>query len=208
MPLALQEHTIVLSESTSTPKTFNRTIDVQSSGVLLSLFVQSLSGSLDVNVYTLTRAGEEKLIDTFPTISAPTTELILRKQVEVHNHMRVEVITSDAAVFDIRAKGVESGIASVQLLGANAWNVQNESVTTRQLLISADLDDRNGLLIRNANFNGLEILRIAETEAKLIAGVYASVLPGESLQPDIRAGSEVWAESSGPGIRVEIVEIG
>jgi len=96
----------------------------------------------------------------------------------------------------------------VQILGADAWNVGNETVTTRQLLIAADLDDRNGLLIRNANFGGTETLRVAESEAKLIAGIYASVLPGESIQPDLRAGSEVWAESSGAGIRVEVVEIG
>lgn len=208
MPLALQEHVIVLSESTDVSKTFNKTIDVQSSGVLLSLFVQSLSGTLDVNVYTLTRAGEEKLIDTFPTISAPTTELILRKQIEVHNHMRVEVITSDAAVFDIRAKGVEAGVSSVTIQGAGTWSVENETITTKQLLLAADLEDRNGLLIRNANFSGIEILRVAESEAKLDAGIYASVLPGESIQPDLRAGSEIWAESSGAAIRVEVIEIG
>lgn len=208
MALGLQDQCALLIECPTAASTKEKSIAVESSGVLLSLYVESITGTLDVNVYTHTKKGHEKLIDTFPQISAPTTELLLRKQVEVHDHLRVEVITSGAAKYDLRAKGVEASLASVQVQGADAWNVQNATVTTRQLLIAADLEDRNGLQIRNANFSGVEILRVAETETKLIDGIYASVLPGEALQPDIRAGSEIWAESDGAAIRVEIVEIG
>lgn len=198
----------VLNESPTSASIIDKCITVQSDGVLLSLFVQELTGTLDVNVYTLTKAGEEKLIDTFPQISSPTAELIIRKQIEVHDQMRVEVITSGAAKYDIRAKGVDAGAAAVTLQGATTWDVQNVTVTnTPSILIGADLDDRNGLLIRNANFTGAEVLRIADTEAKLLAGIYASVLPGESIQPDLRAGNEIWAESSGADIRVEVVEV-
>lgn len=208
MILKLQETQIVLNESPAGASTIEECFIVKASGVLLSLYVQELTGTLDVNVYTLTRAGEEKLIDTFPQISSPTTELVLRKQIEVHDQLRVEVITSGAAKYDIRAKGVEAASASVQILGADSWQVTNESVGAKVLLIASDLEDRNGLMIRNANFNGTEILRVAESEAKLDSGVYASLLPGEALQPDLRAGSEVWAESSAGSIRVEITEIG
>jgi hypothetical protein len=163
---------------------------------------------LDVNIYTLTKSGHEKLIDTFPQISAPTTELVLRKQVEVHDQLRVEVITSDSAKYDIRAKGIEASLASVSIQGAENWTVTNETVSAKQLLIPSDLEDRNGLMIRNANFNGVEVLKVAESEAKIDADIYASLLPGEALQPDLKAGSEVWAVSSGGAIRVEITEIG
>lgn len=208
MMLNLGDVCIVLLEDLAAGATKEKCFTVQASGALLSLYVQELTGTLDVNVYTLTRTGEEKLIDTFPQISAPTTELVLRKQVEVHDQLRVEVITSGAAKYDIRAKGVESSLASVEVRGADTWSVTNETVTdTPAVLISSDLEDRNGLMIRNANFSGVEILRVAESEAKLLAGVYASVLPGEALQPDIRAGNEVWAESDGANIRVEITEI-
>jgi len=209
MILSLQETQLVLNECPTGASTIEKCFTVQSSGALLSLYVQELTGTLDVNVYTLTRSGAEKLIDTFPQISSPTTELILRKQVEVHDQLRVEVITTGAAKYDIRAKGVEASLASVVVQGANDWNVENETVTTSPtLLIPADLEDRNGLQIRNANFSGVEILRVAESEAKLLAGIYASVLPGEALQPDLRAGAEIWAESSMGSIRVEIVEVG
>lgn len=199
---------VLLAEKPTGASTLDKCITVQSDGVLLSLFVESVTGTLDVNVYTQTKDGHERLIDTFPQISAPTVELLLRKQVLVHDQLRVEVITSDAACYDIRAKGVEAGVASVTLQGADSWQVTNAFVTTKTLLIASDLDDRNGLMIRNANFNGVEVLRVAESEAKIDAGVYASLLPGEAIQPDLRAGSEVWAESSGASIRVEITEIG
>lgn len=101
----------VLNENPTSASIIDKCITVQSDGVLLSLFVQELTGTLDVNVYTLTKAGEEKLIDTFPQISSPTAELITRKQIEVHDQMRVEVITSGAAKYDIRAKGVDAAIA-------------------------------------------------------------------------------------------------
>lgn len=100
----------VLNESPTGASVIDKCFTVQADGVLLSLFVQELTGTLDVNVYTRTRAGEEKLIDTFPQISAPTTELIIRKEIGVHDQMRVEVITSDAAKYDIRAKGVDAAI--------------------------------------------------------------------------------------------------
>ena len=199
----------VLNECPTEASSISKCITVQSDGVLLSLFVQELTGTLDVNIYTLTRAGEEKLIDSFPQITAPTTELLLRKQIEVHDQIRVEVITSDAAKYDIRAKGVSAGVSSVTIQGASDWEVSNSTIpNVPTLIIPSDLDDRNGLLLRNANFAGTEILRVAESEAKLLAGIYASVLPGESIQPDLRAGSEIWGESSGVDIRVEIVEIG
>lgn len=209
MSIDLGEVEIILIEDVQGASTKDRCVSVKSSGVLLSLFVQEISGTLDVNVYTLTTSGEEKLIDTFPQISAPTSELLLRKQIEVHDQIRVEVITSDSAKYDIRAKGVEAGVASITLQGATNWQVDNETITTTpRVLIPAELSDRNGMLIRNANFGGSEVLRIAESEAKLLAGVYASVLPGESVQPDLRAGAAIWAESDTGSIRVEIIEIG
>ena len=71
-------------------------------------------------------------------------------------------------------------------------------------------------MIRNANFTGSEVLQIAESEAKLLADTWTSVLPGEAIQPDLKAGNEVWARSSanleppfaaGADIRVEITEV-
>jgi hypothetical protein len=178
--------------------------------VLMSLFAEEVNDTLDVTVYTLTEAGKEVEVISFPQLVAPTTDLLLRRAATGMQRFRVEATcgAGGTATFEVRAKGLTAGELSVNIQGADDWNVLNATVTTtRGVLIAASLTDRNGLLIRNANFTGTEILRVAESEAKLISGVWASVLPGESIQPDLQAGNEVWAESSSGSIRVEIVEV-
>jgi len=178
--------------------------------VLLSLFAEDVQGTLNVKLYTLTETDQEVEVIAFPELTAPTVDLLLRRAAAVMQRVRIEVTCSGAgpSTFDIRAKGLTSGELSATIRGADDWNVQNTTVTsTPSLLIGADLTDRNGLMIRNANFTGTEILRLAESLTKLQSGVYASILPGESIQPDLRAGNVVYAESSGGTIRVEIVEI-
>ena len=204
--------TCVVFKGACGPGTITRTMDVRAESVLLSLCVTPSSGDVIVRVYTSSITDgvpcNRKLIDTFPTISAPTTELFLRKEVEVFEHLEFEIECTGDAEIDLRAKGLSAGELSVTLQGADSWNVQNFTIgTTETLLIAAELADRNGLMIRNANFTGTEILEIAESEAKLLADVWSSILPGEAIQPDLRAGNEVWARSNTGTIRVEVVEV-
>ena len=178
--------------------------------ILLSLFAETVGDTLDVTVYTLTEEGKEVEVISFPQLTTPTTNLLLRRAATGMQRFRVEATcgAGGSSTFEVRAKGLTAGELSVNIQGADDWRVDNSTVTsTVALLIASSLTDRNGLLIRNANFSGAEILRVAETEAKLLAGTYASVLPGESIQPDLQAGNEVWAQSSGADIRVEIVEV-
>jgi len=201
----------LLSESTTGASQESKSISVRSEAVLLSLYVEEVTGTLDVNVYTWTKENpyEEKLIDSFPQITAPTGELVIRKQIEVMDHIRVEVITSDAAKYNVKAKGVRAGISSVSIQGAGSWQVTNDTVTsTPTLIISGGLAGRTGLLVKNANYNTGDILQVAESEAKLLAGIYYSVAPGAEVQPDVDAGNEVWMQSDGNPIRIEIIEVG
>jgi hypothetical protein len=203
VPLNKGDVCIVLNECPTGASTKDHTFTVQSDGVLLTLFVESISGLVDVNVYTLTKTGHEKLIDTFPQISAPTTEVLIRKEVQVHDQLRVEVITTDAAKYDIRAKGIDAGVSSVKITGSENWEVDKVTVGTgNTLIIAADLDDRSGMAIRNGDFDKpLNTLYVAESEAKLDAGKGYPILPGEALQIDIKAGNEVWGffdNTSGP----------
>lgn len=209
MPINLGDKNTLHTGLVTGPKTDSIHTTVQSSGAYISLYVRDIIGTLDVNIYTYGKPGEEKQIDSFPQISSTTSELILRKQVEVVDKLRIEYIVSNSADFDIRIKGVEAGLSSVRIQASALWQVSNETVSTsRKVLVPSALDDRTGMLIRNANFDSNDVLKIAETEQKLIDDIYVSVLPGESIQPDIQAGSEIWAVSStGNSIRVEIIEI-
>lgn len=217
--LNLGDMCIVLNECPTAASTKDKTLTVQSSGVLLSLFVQELTGTLDVNVYTVTNKGEEKLIDTFPQISAPTTELLLRKQVEVHNQIRVEVKTSGPAKYDIRAKGVEAGIASVSITGAGkADNYGVLMDTTPRLIVPVALEDQNNVSIINNNSPGGATLYVG-FKSTISVGSTASVgtpdtdaaspiPPGGSIGLNVTAGLTVYGRADAGTVDVRIVLLG
>ncbi len=201
----------IFEECPTGASTESKIFNVEADGLLLTLFVESISGTLDVNVYTLIKEGQEKLIDSFPQISAPTSALILRKQVEVHNHIRVEVITSDAVKYNMWAKGVSSGASSVRIEGADNWEVSKVTVsmTTNTIIIPAELEDRSGIAIRNTDFaDDANILYVAESEAKLDAGAGYPVLSGEALQIDVKAGNVIYGLYSNADGPVNIIQTG
>jgi hypothetical protein len=210
---------LVLNECPTAASTKDQCITVQSDGVLLSLFVQETAGTVDVNVYTLTKTGHEKLIDTFPQISAPTTELLLRKEVEVHNQIRVEVITSDSAKYDIRAKGVEAGISSVRIEGANDADGYGILVdSTARLLIPVALVDQNDISIINNNPVGGQTLwvgfkaTITATSTATIGvkdpNAATPIPPGSSLGLNVTAGLTVYGITTTATCDVRIIQLG
>lgn len=219
MALGLRDQCVVLTECPTTASTKDKSIAVESSGVLLSLYVESLSGTLDINVYTFTKDGHEKLVDSFPTISAPTTELILRKQVEIHDHMRVEVITTGAAKYDIRAKGVEAGISSVTISGSGA--ADNYGIlmdTTPRLIVPVSVTDQNNVSIINNNPAGGATLYVGfkstitvgttATPGTVDPNAASPVPPGGSIGLNVTAGLAVYGVASVGTVDVRVVLLG
>jgi hypothetical protein len=214
--LNLGDVAIVLAETVTSASTKDKCITIQSDGALLSLFVQELTGTLDVNVYTQTRAGEEKLIDSFPQISSPTAELLLRKQVEVHQQLRVEVITSGPAMYDIRAKGVPAGVSSVKITGAGlADNYGIQADSTARLLIPTSLEDQNNVSIIN---HGAETLYIGFKSTITVASVAtpgvkdpnaATPVPsGGSIGLNVTAGLTVYGITATNPVDIRIIQLG
>jgi hypothetical protein len=209
----------VLIECPTAASTIDKTFTVQADGVLLSLFVESTVGTVDVNVYTLTKTGHEKLVDSFPQISAPTVDIVIRKQVEVHDQMRVEVITSDAAKYDIRAKGVDAGVSSVKIEGAGqADNYGIVADTTARLLIPVALVDQNDISIINNNPAGGQILWIG-FKASITSGSVATpgvkdpdaatpIPPGSSLGLNVTAGLTVYGLTSAGTCDIRVIQLG
>lgn len=181
---------------------------IESDTVLLSLFVETLSaGSVTVTAWTQTEEGREVPIIAFPVLTGPTTELLLRKAPIALNAVRVEVTTTGTATFELRARAIATGEASVRIEAARSWSVNQITVPAAPTnLIPAALEDRSGLLIKN--YLGNAVLFIAENAAKLIAGEGYPLGPGESVGMDVGAGQEVYGESSGAALDVRIVEAG
>jgi hypothetical protein len=174
----------VLIECPTAASTIDKTFTVQADGVLLSLFVESTVGT-----------------------------------VEVHDQMRVEVITSDAAKYDIRAKGVDAGVSSVKIEGAGqADNYGIVADTTARLLIPVALVDQNDISIINNNPAGGQILWIG-FKASITSGSVATpgvkdpdaatpIPPGSSLGLNVTAGLTVYGLTSAGTCDIRVIQLG
>ena len=207
IPLDLGKEIQVMdvTDTVAGSKTAKFAVDAES--VLISLYVGSISGDLDVTVYTVGKDGEEVAVITFPTISSPTTELFLKKAASVLQRIRVVVTYTGACEFNIRARGVSAEAASVKILGQNAGkNYATTITTTPALLIPISLVDRVGIAIHNTSatktiYMGFTALSTTVTDGWEIA-------PGEKLGLDIASGVEVYCMVTSGSVTAKILEAG
>lgn len=209
VPLPLGKVTTILNEvaAPAGTKIVRFTLDCES--VLISLFVGSIGpGTLTVTVFTETDEGKDLEVISFPVISGPTANLLLKKAAVAMNRIRVEATsTASSVTYEIRAKGISSAEASVKILGANDWHVSQITVpTVATLLIPVALVDRSGLLLKNFNTSG--ILYIAESVPNTTSAIGWPLGPGESLALDLSAGESVYGIASSGTIDCRIAEAG
>lgn len=181
-------------------------IGVDADTVIVSLYVTSVSGDLDLAVETVGGEGATEVI-SFPTVSAPTADLVIRKAAAIMDRIRITATFSDAVEYEVRVRGVGTGEASVRILGANdATASQTDISTSATLVVPAALTDRAGLIVKNNNSTG--ILYVGFTAAEATTGNGYPIGPQESLGMDISAGQEVYAIASAGTIDVRLLEAG
>lgn len=212
-PLQLGKETRVFALSPLAAGTNSKTLSMDAESVLISLYVESLAGTLDVQVLTYggeVNSGDEIPVITFPTITSPTTGLLLRKAASILQKIIVRVTYSDACTFEIRARGVSAGTASVSIQGANTFKTTQVNVTTSAVsLLPISLTDREGILIINNNAGSGPTLYIAETLLKATSGLGIPISAGGgTISIDLAGGSEVFAVASSGTVDVRIAEAG
>lgn len=207
-PLHLGKTGLVMREAPASSGSKEVTFTTDAESILISLYASSVSGTLDVEVWTVGADGEELKVITFPQLSSSTSELVLRKAAATLDNVRVRAAYSDAAEFDIRAKGIGTGDLSVQILGQSEARASQEDVGTAPptLLIAASLTDRAGMIIKN--FSSTETLYVGFTEAETTASNGYPLSPGESLGLDVASGQEVYGVSSSGTIDTRLMEAG
>jgi hypothetical protein len=175
--------------------------------VLLSLFVDSItSGSLSVEAFAVADEGKEVSIIEFPTITGPTTNLLLRKAAVALSRIKVVVTSTGPASFDLRARGIGAGESTVRIVGASDLVTSTATVTTTPTsILPVTLTDRLGVVLRNWTGN---VIYLAETAAKANPTQGYPIGIGESLGLDIQAGQEVWAATASGSSDVRIMEAG
>lgn len=88
-PLPVNKILTALADSPTAAGSKELTIPLDCEGVLVSLYVSVISGTFNLDVFTDTEPGKTKQVQSFPTIGAPTTELVIKKVATVLGNLRL-----------------------------------------------------------------------------------------------------------------------
>lgn len=210
-PLTLGKEVEIFNQSVTGSGTLEEKLAVDAESVLVSLYVTSTSGDVDVEVFTEGADGQEVSIISFPTIAAPTSQLLLRKAASTMQRIKFRVAYTGDCTFTIRARGVSAGASSVTIEGSSNVTVTRTSVTTTAaVLLAAALEDRRGILIENISdlAGPSSTIYFAETLAKATTGLGHPIRPGGNVAIDLQAGAELYAVAASGTVAVSVIEAG
>lgn len=217
----------VIQEVTTGAGTTSREGSVQSPALLASLWINSISsGTLTVNVYTLTDSGKEDLLFSFPVLAAPSIALRLQKSSETMQRFRVEAVYTGICDYEVYIRATESGgTQDVNILGQpidvnvvggdinvtivppSEWSTSQVTVTsTPALLIAAAISDRKGILIKNWSTD--TDVFIGESLAAATSLLCYPLSARDAVALDLTAGSSVYAATASGTADIRIVQAG
>lgn len=197
----------LINETTTGAGSTAESIGIDSDSVLVSLFVEDISGTLDVVVYTDADDGQSLPIITFPVLTAATSNLLIRKAAVSMDRIRVVATYSGVSTYSVRVRGIGSGEASVTIKSqTSAVATQKNIGAATELLIGSNLDDRAGLILKNNSASSILYIGYTLAEATLANGY--PIGPGESMGIDIAAGQSIYGVSSSGTIDVRLMEAG
>lgn len=194
-PLPVNKILTALADSPTVAGSKELTIPLDCEGVLVSLFVSVISGTFNLDVYTDTEPGKTKAVQSFPTIGAPTSELVIKKVATVLGNLRLVATYTGACTYEIRVKGLSSGETSVKVIGASTWQTgQFTATTTPQLMIPSSINDRQGIAIKN--WSTSTQVYLAESAAACQPSTAWPLAGRDGFTLDVTAGAEVWVRTA------------
>jgi len=132
-PLPVGKTFPVLKNSPTAAGSDTHQFGVDADGVLVSVNVISVTGSVNVVVDTLGNEDERNVI-TFPSITSPTAEPVIRTAVNILSTIRVTVSYTGSCEYEIRARGISRG-------GAGADDAQIEVDLTPLLVTNPTIQN-------------------------------------------------------------------
>jgi len=207
-PLTTGKEVQVLKETTAAAGTKSVIFSVDAENLLVSAAIVSTSGDVNIKVYTQGGDdGQELEIISFPTISSPTSSLVMKKTAQTLQRVRVEVTYTGACSFNIRARGISGASGGVSILGSSSATASAATVTTTAaILVPSALTDRKGVVVKNNNLSGTMYVGFAMAQASSSVGY--PVGPQEALALDVDSGVEVYAVADAGTIDVRLLEAG
>lgn len=191
--------------------TYRYVIGIDTDAIFSSLYVETVnSGTLDISVITYSGDySEDKVAEvfSFPTLSAPTGELILKKGAAVMSWVEFVVTSTGTTSYELYVKGVSSGESTVKISGST------DAVATAQgilggmpvLLIPISLTDRSGLIVKNYTSGGILYIGFSSAQANPSTGY--PLIYGESMGMDLAGGATLYGYGTTP-IDVRVIEGG
>lgn len=183
-------------------------ISIQSDAALFLLWVDSIVGTLTIDVYGILDNGDrDVLLLSFPIISATTTELVQKRTGTVPTRLRIVATYTGACSFELAARAVSTGSSDTRILGGSSLRMSRKTVNNvAGLLLPASLVDRAAVAIKNWSSAG--IIYVGETIAKANQNNGWPIGPKDALALDIQAGVEIYAVAVDGPCDVRIIESG
>jgi hypothetical protein len=171
------------------------------------VFVRALSGTIKIDVYTVSQDGALKIID-FPLLSITSTELLLKQASATLSNLRVVIQYTGDCDFDFVIKGTSGGTTSntVVLGAANATSYKVTATTAAAALIPTALSDRRGLIIKNWTVGSTLYVGYSIAEANSATGWPMTY--SETLSIDLEAGQTIYGVAASGTIDVRVQEAG
>jgi hypothetical protein len=138
-----QGKTLVLFDGTLPAGTTEIPFTLDADSLLVSVFVRSISGTVDISVDTRTYPNEDLNVITFTTISGPSSDLVFQTAAKTLANHVVKVVNSGTVNVQIVAKGLTTlqTITSGGGSGSNADILLGTGVTSRPTITLANTEE-------------------------------------------------------------------
>lgn len=199
----------IISESTNAAGVTQNECSVQSDTVLVTLWAESLTGTLTVTVYGFTDDDYQRKVAlfTFPVINAATTFLLQKRASVTTSRVLVEATYTGACNYEIYLRAVQAGLVDTRIVGANSLRMTQKDIgTSVDTLLAASLTDRAGIVIKA--WSGSGNLYLGATAGEATIGNGYPLGPKDALAIDLSAGQALYAVSDSGTIDVRISESG
>lgn len=197
---------LAIKETKSSAGVTVKRVAVAAEGALISLFVNSIMGSLNIAVYTLTSDNRRQKLFDFPQINAATPELVIKTISPTLSLLEFECTYNGACDYELHVRGISSGQVSTKILAPGSLSAKRVlHGTLPAVLIPATSENRSSVLIKNLS-NGILYLGGSAEEATIATGF--PVAAGESIVIDIAGGQAVYAIGTVVGMDIRYMEAG
>jgi hypothetical protein len=187
--------------------TYRKAVSLSSEGCMLALWVSSCSGTISVSVSTLTSNGREVPLISFPTLTAGTSQLLIKKASDVLSRIVVTVIITGVADFDLSIKGTKLGQVSVKDTPASgARALKLTAISTPSLLTGSTPLERVGLILKNIGPAATVYLGFTLSEAASGTGWPLAI--GETIAMSLSGGQALYAVTDGGTADIRCLESG